>query len=192
MGVSEVAGKKRLMRYPPENHYPRTESEQPGFFSWPAGQRGDMKWFDDQLHAAVNERVYGDAKAFGERNPEARATRTGQPRTEIPLSDIYLEPIPQTSVDVRAGRDPRYGVVWFEDRGGVRVMQSAPGMVFFGDRAAAEAKQKEIRRADTYEKAQKKIDDQTAQEQAVSQEAARARGIVDQVIKPSLNLQIVD
>ena len=136
MGVSEVAGKKRLMRYPPEQHLPRTESERPGLFAGTAGQRGDFKWFDEQLTESV-EQISGK---------------------RIPLKDIFLEATPQTGADVRAGRDPTYGVVWFEERDGVRVMQTAPGMVFRADRQAAETKQTEMRKAWLEEERQEEID----------------------------------
>ena len=136
MGVSEVAGKKRLMRYPPEQHLPRTESERPGYFAGAAGQRGDFKWFDQQLTESVE-------KMSGKR---------------IPLTDIFLEAIPQTSADVRAGRDPTYGVIWFEEKDGFRVMQTAPGMVFRADRQAAETKQTEMRKAWLEEERQEEID----------------------------------
>ena len=101
--VSEATGKKRLMRNPPEKYYPAIEPR--------AGKDPDYSYFTEQLHTAVKD-VAGK---------------------DVPIGDIYIEPVPQTNQDIRAGRYPGYGVVWFEDRDGVRVMQSAPGMVFRAD-----------------------------------------------------------
>jgi hypothetical protein len=101
--VSEATGKKRLMRNPPEKHYPVIEPRD--------GKDPDHSYFTTQLHDAVK----------------------GVAGKDVPIEDIYIETIPQTSADIRAGMYPGYGVVWFEERDGVRVMQSAPGMVFRAD-----------------------------------------------------------
>jgi len=101
--VSEVTGQRRLMRHPPEKYYQPIEPR--------AGKEASYDYFSDQLAAAVKERAGKD----------------------VPAGDIFIEPVEQTNDDVRAGRLPGYGVIWFEEQDGQRVMQTAPGFVFRAD-----------------------------------------------------------
>lgn len=138
--VSEVTGSRRLMRHPPEAYYPKIEPR--------AGKEANLDYFSDQLHRTVNEYVNDQGKLFGDVNPEARGaamTAAEQTRKEIPLSDIFIEAVPQTNADVRAGRMPSYGVIWFEEEDGVRVMKTAPGAVFRADVRAEREREKRNR-----------------------------------------------
>lgn len=138
--VTEVTGNRRLIRHPPEAYYPKIEPR--------AGKAPNLDYFGEQLHATVNNYVRGDVAA---ENPEARAKALSargagapSPREadEIPLADIFIEPIPQTNADVQAGRFPGYAAVWFEERDGIRVMNTAPGMVFRADVKAARERER--------------------------------------------------
>jgi hypothetical protein len=137
--VSEMTGNRRLMRHPPEFYYPRIEPR--------GGEEPDHSYFTDQLKAEVNNYVRG---AFAAANPEVRgqavaARGAGAPPPEdgpeIPIEDIFIEPIPQTNADVRSGRLPGYAVVWKEMRDGIPVMNTAPGMVFRADVKSEMARQ---------------------------------------------------
>ena len=135
--VSEITGNRRLMRYPPEKYYPPLAPR--------AGQTPDHSYFTDQLQGAVDDYVRAGARDFGQANPEARAAAmTAQEKklSTIPLTDIFLEPIPETNADIKAGRMPGYAVVWFEERDGIRVLQTAPGMVFRADVKAARERER--------------------------------------------------
>jgi hypothetical protein len=129
--VSEMTGSRRLMRHPPEFYYPKIEPR--------AGKEPDHSYFTDQLKAEVNNYVRG---TFAAANPEvrgqavaARGAGASPPEDlpEIPIEDIFIEPLPQTNGDVRSGRLPGYAVVWKEIRDGIPVMNTAPGMVFRAD-----------------------------------------------------------
>lgn len=135
--VSEVTGNRRLLRHPPEAYYPKIEPR--------AGKDPDLSYFGEQLQAAVNDYRKEGARAFGQENPEARGAAMGKAAQElegIPLSDIFIEPVPQTNADVQSGRLPGYAVVWFEERDGIRVMNTVPGMVFRADVKAAREREK--------------------------------------------------
>lgn len=135
--VSEVTGNRRLIRHPPEKYYPKVEPR--------AGKEPDLSYFGEQLQAAVNDWRKAGAREFGQANPEARAAAAGKAAKDledIPLPDIFIEPIAQTNGDVQAGRMPSYAVVWREERDGIPVMTTAPGMVFRADVKAAREREK--------------------------------------------------
>lgn len=48
---------------------------------------------------------------------------------QIPLSEIFLESVPQTDADINAGRYPGYAVVWLQDvnRDGIKTLQTLVG-----------------------------------------------------------------
>jgi hypothetical protein len=133
--VSDITGNRRLMRHPPEAYYPKIEPR--------AGKEPSLSYFSDQLSAAVNDWRREGARQFGQDNPEARAASAAklQSLEDVPLSDIFLEPVPQTNADIAAGRLPGYAVVWFEEKDGQRIMNTAPGMVFRADVKAARARE---------------------------------------------------
>lgn len=139
--VSEVTGTRRLMRHPPEAYYPKIEPR--------AGKDPSLDYFTEQLQTAVKERAGKDVAA----------------------SDIFIEPVAQTNDDVRSGRLPGYGVVWFEDRDGVRVMQTAPGMVFRADVKSEREKQSRNREERLRYLQQKEV------ERAAEKEAAPLRPV---------------
>jgi GH24 family phage-related lysozyme (muramidase) len=145
--VSEVTGKKRLMRHPPEMHYPAIEPR--------AGKDPDHSYFTDQLVADVK-------------------TQAGK---DVPIEDIFIEAIPQTNMDVRSGKMPGYGVVWFEERDGVRVMQTAPGLVFRADVKGEMERQKKNREERARSLRQKEVERQEALENAPE------RRLTKQIIK---------
>lgn len=132
---TSVTGNKRLMRHPPDAYYPKLEPR--------AGKEPSLDYFGEQLRATVNDYLRGPARAQSDLNPETRAPNAAAltaPK-EIPLSDIFIEPIPQTNADVRSGRLPGYAVMWLEDRDGIKVMNTAPGMVFRADVKSEQEKQ---------------------------------------------------
>ena len=102
-----------------------------------------------------------DDVAFAERNPELRGQVTGaaQAAEEVPIENIYLEAIPQTNADIRAGRVPGYGVVWFTEREGARTMETAPGMVFRADVRAAKERELALRKQRSGEAREQEISD---------------------------------
>lgn len=171
--VSTVADKKRLMRFRPEDFYPAVAPK--------LGATPDISYFSNQLHEAVKEKAGKD----------------------IPLSDIYLEAIPETNFDVRTlratggtGRLPGYGVVWFEDRDGVKVMQTAPGLVFRADPKPEIARQSKEREASVHQIRS----DEAARRAAIEQDPARrafvawrnemSKQIEQQPRKPALRLRL--
>lgn len=132
---TSVTGNKRLMRHPPDAYYPKLEPR--------AGKEPSLDYFGEQLRATVNDYLRGPVRAQSDLNPETRAPNAAAltaPK-EIPLSDIFIEPIPQTNADVRSGRLPGYAVMWLEDRDGIKVMNTAPGMVFRADVKSEQEKQ---------------------------------------------------
>ncbi len=115
--VSSINGTRRLMKHPPESHYPKVD--------------GGHEYFSKQLVEDVNKLVLrGDL---------------------IPLNDIFIEAVPQTDEDIRKGRPPSYGVVWFQLVNGIRTLQTASGLVFRADvkaarKASVEARRDELKR----------------------------------------------
>ncbi len=170
--VSEVTGSRRLMRHPPDAYYPKIEPR--------AGKEPNLDYFSQQLVAAVNDYVSGPAKAAADLNPETRPAlgATLARQTEIPLSDIFIEPIPQTNADVRAGRLPGYAVMWFENRDGVRVMSTAPGMVFRADVKAELEKQSRNRQERARYLRNQEIEREAAKETAPLRPVGKAAGEV--------------
>ena len=85
---------------------------------------GDITYFTEQLAADVAE----------------------QAEKDIALENIFIEAVPQTDADIRAGRLPRYGVVWRDENG---TFQTVPNMVFRADPSASQKRerQKILRRA---------------------------------------------
>lgn len=161
--ISDATDKRRLMRFPPENFYPKIEPR--------AGKEPDHSYFTRQLVETVKEAAGKD----------------------IPIQDIYIEPVAQTNADVRAGRMPGYGVVWFEDRDGVRVMQSAPMVggreqVFRADVKTELERQKTNREQRLREERKREIDRQSAIENDPARRGAKAiiRGITDAYTKPEV------
>jgi hypothetical protein len=154
--VSNVTGKRRLMRFPPESRYPAIEP--------PGGGEPDHSYFTRQLQETVKERAGVD----------------------VPVDDIYIEAVPQTAMDIRAGRPPRYGVVWKVDRDGIGVYESAPGMVFFadvkGEQERATLGREERLKADR----QREIERQQAKENDPARRAAKAivRGVKERLLNP--------
>jgi hypothetical protein len=172
--VSSITGNRRLMRYPPEKFYQPIE---------PApGKTPDLSYFSNQLRDSVNEYVNGAGKMFGDVNPEAGAaamTVAEQSRKEIPLSDIYIETIPQTVADVRAGRsNPGYAVVWFEEEDGIRVLKTAPGAIFRADVKGAMERRRAGRELIAREIQQRDIARETAREAAPLRPVGKAAGEV--------------
>ena len=92
--VSRVTGQPRLMKHPPEYHYPAIGNS--------------FDYFSEELKAEVSKRAGKD----------------------VDLSDIFLEPVADTDMDIRSGRPPGYGVVWRVERDGVQMLESTPGFVF--------------------------------------------------------------
>jgi hypothetical protein len=157
--VSTVTGKKRLMRHPPELHYPAIEPAD--------GGAPDHSYISRQLEQDVKGRAGKD----------------------IPIGDIYIEAIPQTSTDVRAGRkDPAYGVIWFVERDGMRIMESAPGMVFRAD-VKGEMERQTMNRQDRIKaERQAEIDRRAEIENALPRRAAKAivKGIKERMGQPGV------
>ena len=103
-GVSTAVGQNRLMKHPPEKHYPLVE--------------GGIEYFTDQLVADVSERA----------------------GKEVALEDIFIEAVPQTDADIRAGQWPRYGVVWRDENGTLQSILGSEGkpQVFRADPTEAQ------------------------------------------------------
>ena len=55
---------------------------------------------------------------------------TSRAGREVPEDSIFIEAVPQTDADIRAGRLPRYGVSWLKEDG---TLDTVPGMVWKPD-----------------------------------------------------------
>ena len=130
--VSEITGNKRLMRYRPEDHYPKVASTEAAAIS--RGESHD--YIREELVRVVNDWARGSGATI---DSGGAPSHTRPPA--IPIEDIFIEAIPQTNADIAAGRYPGYAVWWRETRDGIPVLNTAPGMVFRADVAAAQAKQ---------------------------------------------------
>lgn len=151
--VSDITGNKRFMRHPPENYYPLLETT--------PGEGASRQYFSDQLKASVNEYVGRAGKEWGQANPEMRAaavTAEAAKAPEIPLSDIFIEPVPQTNSDISAGRYPGYAVSWIERRDGIPVLTTAPGFVFRADVKGAQQNMNTLQEARVREQRQQMLE----------------------------------
>lgn len=154
--VSQVTDKKRLMRHPPEMHYPKIEPR--------AGKDPDHSYFTTQLVESVKEQAGKD----------------------VPIGDIFIEAVPQTNMDIRSGRLPGYGVVWFEERDGVKIMQTAPGLVFRADVKGEQERQKKNREERARYLRQQEVERQQRLESAPERKAFKSltEGIADDIDDP--------
>lgn len=154
--VSQVTDKKRLMRHPPEMHYPKIEPR--------AGKDPDHSYFTTQLVESVKEQAGKD----------------------VPIGDIFIEAVPQTNMDIRSGRLPGYGVVWFEERDGVKIMQTAPGLVFRADVKGEQERQKKNREERARYLRQQEVERQQRLESAPERKALKSltEGIADDIDDP--------
>lgn len=115
--VSSVTGSRRLMRHPPEFYYPSIRPK--------PGAEPDQSYIGEDLKRTVNDWVKEQRSA--ELESRAGTTQPATPAKDIPLSDIFIEPVAQTNDDVQSGRPPGYVVTWFETReDGERVWNTVP------------------------------------------------------------------
>ena len=74
---------------------------------------------------------------------QLQADVTAKVGKDVPQDSIFIEAVPQTDADIRAGKLPRYGVSWLNEKG---EMDTAPNMVWKPDFAAAKKRSTERNR----------------------------------------------
>jgi hypothetical protein len=118
-GPNDVTGDSRLMKYPPQNFYPASET--------------NPDWMEQQVVRQVSE------AAFGDQLPPGGRALADAVRKEIPSSDIILMSDQTTRREVSAHTPPSYAVLYQHDGELIPV----PGRFYF-DPSDVEAEAKEL------------------------------------------------
>lgn len=94
------------------------------------GENRLMKHPPEKYYPAVDE-------SFDYIGKQLKADVKERAGKAVPLENIYVEAVPQTDADIRAGRPPRYGVSWLTED---ETLDTAPDMVWRPDLSSEKAR----------------------------------------------------
>jgi len=128
-GVTEIAGRKVVMKHPPERYWPAMPGSDP------------FGYVRDQIAEELSQFI--DDETLGGWFPSEEARKAGLPamRKEAVLNSLIVVSTPETDAMIKAGQMPAYFVGYVDPNGNI---QTIPGKLFVPDISGVKAERERL------------------------------------------------
>lgn len=128
-GVTEIAGRKVVMKHPPERYWPAMPGSDP------------FGYVRDQIVEELSQFI--DDETLGGWFPSEEARKAGLPamRKEAVLNSLIVVSTPETDAMIKAGQMPAYFVGYVDPNGNI---QTIPGKLFVPDISGVKAERERL------------------------------------------------